>query len=295
MIALRLFRPVLWLALAGMVGGCGQEKRPGVTFAELVNACIASTACGIMPYPRVSNCVEAYYDLHSYLGLGPVYDALYRCVNAAQGSCSAVSACFGAHPCDSSFAARCEGNQAVSCDTLSGKTVSYDCSAAGLSCAVISTTNVQAKCGAGPCSPASARSCDGSRLLSCSDGVTQVVECAARGYTCGKSAEGIFDCVGSGNEPCGSGASSPHCEGTVAVSCSSGQITREDCSQRALDRACRNGACVLSGNDCLDDLDRCHGDALQACLDGRWETYDCAALGLGPCLGSAQGAACAAR
>jgi hypothetical protein len=291
----RFFRGLALTTLVAGVLGCGKDETRAVTYAELVRACIASTACGVMPYPRVLNCVEAYYDLHSYFGLGPIYDAIYRCVNAAGGSCSAVSACFGARSCDASFSPRCEGNQAVSCDTLSGQTVTYNCAEAGLTCTVISGAASEAKCSAGSCTTESGRTCEGTRLLSCSRGVTQVVECAARGRVCGKSMDGVFDCVGSGSETCTSGALKRRCEGAVAVSCVNGQVSREDCSQRALDRGCRDGACVPAGSECVDELDRCQASELQACLDGRWETYDCAVLGLGSCQGSAQGAACGPR
>ena len=81
--------------LAPSCGGGGGSGRIGDE--ELVLACIRSTACGVRAYPRAANCVEAYYTLHLRFGLGPVYDAIYRCVNAAAGDCDKIYACYGAN------------------------------------------------------------------------------------------------------------------------------------------------------------------------------------------------------
>jgi hypothetical protein len=40
---------------------------------------------------------------------------------------------------------------------------------------------------------------------------------------------------------------------------------------------------VVAGSECDHSLNRCSGDRLEACIDGRWKAYDCGALGLGGC------------
>lgn len=48
---------------------------------------------------------------------------------------------------------------------------------------------------------------------------------------------------------------------------------------------CTDGTCSESDQPCTtdDSYNRCEGAALQACLDHRWVTFDCAMLNLGPC------------
>lgn len=46
---------------------------------------------------------------------------------------------------------------------------------------------------------------------------------------------------------------------------------------------CTDEACQI-GDACEEvNLSSCDGDRLQICLDGRWVSYDCGALHLGPC------------
>ena len=62
-----------------------------------------------------------------------------------------------------------------------------------------------------------------------------------------------------------------------------------------IDKACSAGQCVPAGGECLDEFNRCAGDALEACLDGSWATFACAELGLGPCAEQVHGATCTSR
>lgn len=85
---------------------------------SLVYACIRSTACGVKPYPRVSNCVAYYSDMLVPLGQAPLYDTIYGCANKAD-SCSALKQCFGvADVCGSGYQATCQDGKAVFCDLL---------------------------------------------------------------------------------------------------------------------------------------------------------------------------------
>jgi hypothetical protein len=291
---------VLLLALLALPA-CSKEEPPPppgeLSLEELVGACIASTGCGVRPYPRVANCLEAYYTLHRPFGLGPIYNAIYRCVIGARGDCDAVFACYGTHQaagrCDTSFAARCEGSRAFSCDTLSGRVFVYDCALAELSCLVGASQSFDAKCSVGICDMASgSRKCEGNRLLSCADGIVEVVDCASLGQRCGDASGGAA-CVGSTDEECQAGKFSPRCEGSVAVSCVGGRVQKTDCSGQPLAGRCEAGACAPAGGACRDEFDRCAGGTLEICIDGSWRSHDCSALGLGPCKTLTNGAACA--
>jgi hypothetical protein len=288
------------IALLVALAGCGgKDGAPfgALSFDELLQACVASSACAVRPYPRVSNCVDAYYSLHVPFGLGPVYDAIYRCVNAARGGCDEVFACYGTHRaagrCDTGFKAHCDGSKAFSCDTLAGRVFVYDCAAAGLSCLVQASQSFDAHCSTGSCDASYARRCDGARLSSCADGVIETTDCAAHGQRCAVGTGGA-NCVGSTEEECQSGKFTARCEGSVALSCVGGRVQRSECAGKPLSGRCVDGACAPSGGDCRDEFDRCQGPALEACLNGSWRGFDCAALGFGACQALANGAACSA-
>ncbi len=288
----------LGLALA-LGAACGKEQPPGpagpLSFAELVSGCVVSSSCGVRAYPRVSNCLDAYYTLHLPFGLGPIYESIYRCVIAAKGDCDAVFACYGTHKaagrCDTSFKAHCEGQRAFSCDTLSAKVFVYDCALAALTCQVRTSQSFEAKCATGSCDASFARRCEGTRLLSCADGVIEIADCAALGQRCGDSSGGAA-CLGSSEEECEAGKFAARCEGATAVTCVGGRVHRADCAGRPLATRCEAGACVPAGGACKDEFDRCSGDTLELCLDGTWQSHDCAAAGFGPCKTLANGAAC---
>jgi hypothetical protein len=282
--------PVMLASSALLASSCGGKDSGGASHEELVLGCLRSTACGVRPYPRIANCVDAYYNLHVTLGVGPVYDAIYRCANAARGDCEKIFACYGANRaagrCDTTFAARCDGDTAVSCDTLAGRVLSYDCSAAKLGCMVKAGGSFEATCTTGACSGGAI--CDAGRALGCRDGMAEVEDCPAQGLACSEGR-----CVGESSESCAQPFSAS-CEGNTAVTCVNGRVHRADCGSRPVDRRCEAGTCTRSGVECSDDFDRCQGPALQTCIDGGWQTYDCASLGLGPCQAATNGAACTA-
>lgn len=275
-------------ALTLLGSGCSESA---LSHENLAHACVRATACGFMPYPRVANCMDAYFTLRMRFGLGPVYDAIYDCINEASGDCAALYACFGTDQataaCDRNFAGRCDGARAVSCDLVSHQQYTYDCAESGLTCAVPTGQTFSAKCTTGTCGSDFTRRCDGDRLLTCHNGVVEVVECGASGLVCGATSGG-FDCTGAG-DACGGSSS---CDGHVAVSCVNGRVHREDCSTRAQDLSCAGGRCSPTNSDCRDEFDRCDGSELQSCIDGRWVNFDCAELGLSACAPAVNGAAC---
>jgi hypothetical protein len=299
---------VLSLALPGCSDDDGGGPTEAIAFNELVNACIVSSACGVKRYPRISDCVKAYYDLHLGFGLGPVYDSIFGCLAEAKGDCEAAFACYGSHPaagsCDVSYTAKCSGDKNLTCDTQAGPegrglVFTFDCAKAGLSCQTRASGGFEADCTAGTCTPGEPRRCDGNRLLSCkaTESTLEVEDCAVRGLVCDKSPlSGALECTGEVDEECNTTQDNqlqPRCEGSVAVTCVNNKQHREDCAKRLYDTSCSAGQCAAKGSACTgDDFNRCQGDKMQYCLDGSWHEVDCTALGLGPCASGTIAADC---
>jgi hypothetical protein len=288
---LRVARPGLLalLSLALAAAACGKDKKEFVLDVNVVDGCIVSTACNIMKRPRVSNCLDAYYQSYIPLGEGPLWDGIYKCVNAAKGDCDLVYECYGADrhagSCSQTYKASCKAGKAVTCDLLDHMVYTYDCASAGLGCQV-QGQSCSSICIVGTCDSSYAPSCNGNYRLACSSGTIQMEDCSLKSQTCSGG-----ECQGSA-ESCSS-PYAPTCDGDVLVQCVSGTIEKTDCARQPSKRRCESGACVPSGSDCSgDEFDRCSGDQLQSCIDGSWVTYDCAALGLGVCTSESYGARC---
>lgn len=276
-----------------------------VTLDQLIDACIATSACGVKQWPKVSSCLDAYYTLAAPQGITPVYDKIFHCVNAAKGDCSAVFECYGssryAGSCDTTYKATCEGDSAYSCDAIARKVFIYDCTAAKLVCRTKQQSSVDAYCSRGSCTPGQYKTaCEGNVLLSCVDGVIQADDCAARGLICGKSLAGGTVCLGEDKQTCNTDPTKPpyqvNCKGSVAYSCENYQIHKEDCSKRPYKTSCTSGQCAFASSECTEsDFNRCTGEKLQYCKEGKWVTLDCAAAGLGNCQSAVNGANCSAK
>lgn len=273
-----------------------------VTLDQLIQACITSSACGVTRYPSVPNCVNDYFDRHIPLEHGPVYDKLYHCVTTADG-CDEVFACYGSHQaagsCGIDFKAQCDGDKAISCDTLSKKVFIFDCAAADMTCKTRATESFVAYCTRGTCDTSFERRCEGSQRLTCVDGTIEVDNCASRGLVCEKTLlTEEWDCVGEQEEKCDIPPDKldPSCEGSMAISCVNNKLHKEDCSKRTFMRTCRHGACAFVGTECdHGSFNRCQGDKLQYCREGKWTIVDCVALGLSPCVSAVHGANCSER
>ena len=290
-----VFTPKVWgglLFLLLVSISCGEEeivKVEPVTKLELTHACVAATSCKVKSYPRVSDCVTAYYNLHRKFGLGPIYDEIYKCTLKADGECDEVFYCFGAHryagDCDSSFAAKCEDGRAMSCDLQDKRVYSYRCATAGLTCAVRDKQTFEAYCTSGTCKVSSFMpKCDNNRVVRCVNGVIEVEDCAASGLICGKDATtGASRCIGESTSSCNSQYKSS-CNGAVAKNCVGGKVHVDDCAARQINRSCKNGACVPTGTQCTDQFNRCKDEnTLEYCVDGYWQSVKCSELGFGKC------------
>ena len=283
------------IALAPELGCGGRQSHKLLLYDDLVYACVRAMICSVKAYLRVSNCIDNYYLRLRPFGLGPVYDELYRCINGAS-NCEDMFKCFGtsqtAGTCDSKFQGRCDGDKAISCDLLDHRVYVYNCGKADLTCKVPQENVFEAACTIGACPSNFKRRCDGAFMIDCSSGLQIVEDCGAQGTVCGTSSTGIVACIGAQKESCDTQKHQPKCEGSVAISCIGGKLHRSDCNAQILAKTCKDGACASSGTECLDDFDRCQGEKLQTCIDGRWIDIDCAALRLGRCVPATNGAAC---
>lgn len=263
-----------------------------VSDQELLDACIRASACGVKTFPTLANCVEAYHTLYVPQGIRKIYDHIFHCVNEARGDCEEVSKCFqrgGA--CDSSFKARCEGTRAISCDTIDKRIYTVDCAVAGLECGVRSGSSTTASCTPGSCYSSFQPACKGDIKQSCIGGVIEQWDCAEEGLTCGPVGN-KEDCIGEITSSCGKGWFD-YCKGSVAYTCVNYTQHRTDCAKsRIYNTKCDQGSCVAAGTACDKDNNRCNGDKLEACLDGKWRSFDCSKLGLGPCWPGSVGANC---
>ena len=299
--------------LAAALTSCGDdggEAPPSVdpvSLDQLIEACVVTSGCGVKVWPKVLNCLDAYYDLAKPRGSGPVFDRIYQCVIAAQGDCTKVFDCYGSNryagSCDNgNFTATCEGDSRYTCDTIAHKVFISDCAVAKLSCKTSTSPPVTAHCTRGACKPTSFKTtCEGSILVSClASGVIQTDDCGVDGGKCGKSAMGALSCIGNQDKTCDFDSTKPpfqaSCDGHSAVTCKNNNVNKEDCSKRPFKRVCRNGTCASSGGECTaDDFNKCQGDKLQYCREGKWVALDCASLGLGACKQAVNGANCSAK
>ena len=275
--------------------GCADDEE-AISYDELVEACIRSTACGINAYPYVSQCVDSYYKLHRKHGFTTLYASIYHCVNNAKANCNAIFTCYGAKrgeaKCDTTYKASCQGTRARFCD-LSNMLLTFDCGTVDLQCAVNKTYTSDAKCGLGSCSSGYKARCEDNRLIYCENGIVSIDDCGAQGLSCG-TAGTVADCVGNSSDACDNNSYPSSCQGDVAHSCTKGRVRKEDCSERTYHTRCKDGDCVETHSQCSSgSLDRCSGEKLEACLDGKWQTFDCKALGFGACLPATNGASCA--
>jgi len=294
------------LVSAAMMGGwwaCGEEAtvNEDISYEELLDACIASNSCGVQRYPRVGDCVHAYYKLHRAFGIGPSWASIYQCVVQAKGNCDKVFECFGvgrtAGKCDATYKGRCDGLKAVSCDLAATYRVFViDCAKSDLQCVVkTGADSFSATCGLGSCTTGMKPECLGNVRYACESGVKAPYDCAKVSEVCGLDESGVANCVGNTAESCtnnGPSKYTPSCKGNVALSCKAGKVKQEDCSQNKNNTKCENTQCAPAGTECVSAFDRCQGSDLQACLDGRWVTFNCANLGLGDCAKQLHGDIC---
>lgn len=267
--------------------------QPVMARQDVLTACLRASACGVNTYPGLSNCLDAYIKLHVSQRVAPVYNKIYACVNAAKGDCDEVAKCFGrGAACDTSYKASCKGAVAVTCDLQDKRIYQLDCAAAGMECGIKKGYTFAAQCTPGECYSSFGEVCKGQQHYSCVGGLVEVRDCAAMGSKCGAAGKESAVCVGNLSESCDPKYFSASCSGSVAKTCVKNRENTFDCAKNTyLATKCDQGQCVVASSDCKG-ANRCAGDQLEACLDGKWVKYDCKALGLGACKPATTGAQC---
>ncbi len=304
---------VLALALGACSGGNGETADGGVagdggglstaklTQTELMESCLTASACNIMTYPALTNCMETYHKLYIPLGLGPIYNRLYRCVNAAKGDCDKVGQCYKwGKACDKDFKATCKDGVATSCDLIGKRVYALNCTDGKLKCAIKSGQTYEASCTIGTCKAGYQDTCDGDKEVSCTGGVLEMRDCGYLGMKCGYGGwKKTYKngCQGESGDKCsgwGKNTFKASCDGSVAKTCHLSRVHQDDCADyKLMHTACSGGTCVAAGKECTGSMNRCSGDKLEACLDGTWKAIDCTKLGLGKCKkASTYGANC---
>jgi hypothetical protein len=278
----------------GSTANDGAPPVKPLAMQDLVDACARASACGVRTYPILGNCIEAYHTLYLPQGLGPIYDAIYGCINAAAGDCKAIEACYGLRgACDSSYRDSCEGDLALTCDLIEKRVFAFKCSDAKMKCQIKKDgSRESAVCTVDTCYSALGNVCNGDRLLRCVNGLMEVQECGVEGLIC-NDAQGGADCIGETTTSCGPKNFTPSCQGSTRITCVNRREHHFDCARQVnIATKCVGADCAVSGTQCDHDLNRCAGDQLEVCLDGSWTKIDCKKLGLGACQQQGSAANC---
>ena len=272
--------------LAGSAGG-PQDGGPMPAGSRL-EACVFMASCGgssDFGFPlSVGACLDRFSPTRNafgHMGSPLLEDRFLRC--AKSRSCSEFIKCYGGDLITLSGCgegAACKDNRMT---TATG--ASFDCSVIGATCGELPTGAIRSCCHTTMCQNPGKVSCAGTQGTGCDWAGRQIeVDCTQLGTaTCTE------------DQPfCrGTGAKCPpdrkvQCDGSTAVFCLDGQLSRFDCSQVATRSACQPGRfepCVPAGTECSQDGFRgtCDGTRLTYCLDGSIKSFDCRSLGFSRC------------
>jgi hypothetical protein len=277
----------------GAKGDAAPPVKP-ISMQALVDACARASACGVRTYPILGNCIEAYHTLYLPQGLGPIYDAIYSCINAAKGDCKAIEACYDVRgPCDSSYKDSCDGDVALTCDLIEKRVFAFKCADAKMKCQIKKDgSRESAICTVDTCYSTFGNVCQDDRLLRCVNGLMEVHECSVDGLIC-SDAQGSAQCIGETSISCKPKTFSPSCQGSKRITCVNRIEHHFDCAKQVnIATKCVGSDCAVAGTECDHDINRCAGEQLEVCLDGRWTKIDCKQLGLGACQQQGSAANC---
>ncbi len=262
-----------------------------LTWDQLLEACIRLAACEIERHPVTRDCADNYHDVFVTNGRRDLYNKMFSCANSGAGDCKIIRECMGfaGKPleCDKTYAAKCEGEIAHTCDLISNWEQRIDCAEGNLSCGVKDTGEVgntkTAICGGGMCDQAtSANECRANKLYTCVGGAFEVRDCSALDLQCRDPLAGT--CEGTGRS-CQLG--SDQCKGNILVRCAEGYKQEIDCTQLPGQKVCDSltESCRGAGTECDADefFDTCEGNTLVTCVDGFKKRYDCLTLGFLGC------------
>ncbi|MCD6497742.1 MAG: hypothetical protein J7M25_05470 [Deltaproteobacteria bacterium] len=271
----------------------GLDAQPTlISRQEVVEGCLRSDVCGVMPYGYLSHCVTSHYDQAFDASQGALWSQIYRCVNQAEGNCKAVRQCYGGGsdllPCKELDDGFCDRDVRVYCDVMDRKLYRFDCRSTGQVCALGTLPGGQTTpfCGYGACDSTDYEAnCAGNLLLTCDQGYVNIRDCATDGVICGKTNNGNLGCVGQG-DPCPRNMTAT-CQGPVLNTCVGGRQAIIHCENLPGEKNCdpKSLSCVGAGTECIDgqDQERCDGNKVVVCLDGYWYEVDCVELGFTRC------------
>jgi hypothetical protein len=276
-----------------VAAGCGNST---VTTQSGTAACVTAAACNIIPGGVVgcANAVALIND-NSVAAAAKIGPSQVNCIAAAGSDCAAAKKCLanGATPATcSGVSASCAATTWQSCTTAAGSggnqgTQLFDCASVGQACF---TNGANTNCGFGTCSGGGSMcvtpdgTAGGNLVQTCQQGITERQDCGAIDASCNPS--GIFGPHCRGNGPACSGNGSLRCDGTVLVSCSDGQESRQDCSKFGLGCFGKTGGGFdcLAGTECdPNQSPTCMGNTLQFCNKGKSQKFDCAGAGFSSC------------
>jgi len=303
--------------LVGLVVSCGGGGRKGMGVisttgqrspAEVTKACAMAVSC-VSPTlaPSAGEC--AYEIERSVVtGTGSALLGFADCTKGA-ADCTAALSCaslgHGPDYCASHPESSCDGDFAIECFPLTVPqwTVTippFDCRAWGMTCKN------------GMCTDG--KTCDDIVVSQCLGGGKVIRGCdqlTKMEYRtdCGLIyPDGVCDvstlepmCAPPQRGSCSSPIATTYatCQGNILSGCEQLLDTKLDCSK--FDSHCGPddqgfNDCVPNAHDCTrQSPDHCNGTKLEFCQDGRYQDFDCADVGLGPCGAlSGGGVACGA-
>ncbi len=269
----------------------------GRDITRLLRTCALSIACDdTPPAAPLSACVgalRAFAD-PAFSMLNPAYEAIVRrylaCADRAI-ACEAFWQCatmgHGADWCRDHPGDACDGTLLVRCavrGTPTWANVVEDCALIGQRCA---NEGAGAVCTTGRTCADNADRCEGTRLVRCRvDRLETFGDCAnwpGGGICLPDTGDGGALSARCGPGPAGRRACSESgawCDGDRLTSCVERgfPVLETDCAaQQARCVPDLVGArCVPLASECQpEEADRCEGDALATCLDGRWRSVPC--------------------
>ena len=289
------------------------------SISSIRRGCVAALSCTPTVLGTPTRAGICFSEIAPSVALGARPERQYqlRCAREAT-SCSTLRACItrnhnsdycAAHHHDS-----CDGNVRVKCplvepntpDELAQPATTQDCTLAGLTCTAV---NGSAVCGDGmACDRTFVDTCDGTKVVRCdlATGTRVSTDCARvlAGGTCimAWATGAMFPrCASSTVCTRDPNRSPTRCESNSLISCVvvsdpmpdplgriEGREVRLDCAHEVLEGRCTTlggvASCTSVQNQCgPTSPDRCNGNAVEICVNGRYESTDCGSLGFARC------------
>ncbi len=309
-------KAVVSLALSLLFVACARPE----SVSSIRRGCVVASSCATagMGVPRSGGGV-CYIQSAATIarGASPEQQYTLKCAREAT-NCTTFRSCttrnHGVDYCTANRGESCDGNVRVSCPMVGPNTppelippaTTQDCALLGLVC---SASNGNAACTNGmACDAMFMPTCDGTKIVTCdrSTMMQEPTDCARQtpGSTCVMLSVGgatVPTCLTSTMCMLEPGRASTRCETSSLISCVAlpgampdpngrreGREVRIDCAHEALEGRCAvvggTSGCTSIQNQCAPDSpDRCNGNAVEICVNGRYESTDCGSIGFSRC------------